>query len=78
MRRLCLDSTGIDVSECRGTQNTFEECGITPRDFNTCRGGCSGARRRHPEIMCLSGKHFAHNSLSKCRYELQPTVLMER
>ncbi len=67
MRRPCLDSTDrqyVDVSECSGTENTFEECGITQRDFDTCRDGCSGTQKIHPQIMCLSGEYFAHKSLS--------------
>ena len=78
MERLCLDSTGlnyIDVRECSGTENTFKECGITQRDFDTCKN-CDG-HEAHPGIVCQSGKHFARNSLSKCYYELQPTALME-
>ncbi len=67
MRRSCFVSTSlnyIDVSECSAIENTFEECGINPRDFGDCRDGCSGTGRRHPEIMCLSGKYFIQNSLS--------------
>ena len=66
VRQSCFPSTRlnyIDVSKCSGTKNTFEECGINQRDFGDCtRDGCSGAQKIHPEIMCLSGKYFAHNS----------------
>ncbi len=54
------------ISECSGTENTFEECGITQRDFAGCKGCNGGNYKRHPKIMCLPGKYFAHNSLSKC------------
>ena len=81
MRQSCFPSTRlnyIDVSECSGTENTFEECGISQINVGDCRDCMAGSRTNYPKIMCLSGKYFAHNSLSKYRYDLQPTVLMER
>ncbi|XP_064397408.1 neurotrypsin-like isoform X3 [Halichondria panicea] len=54
VRRSCFPSTSlmyIDVSECSGTENTFEECGINQRDVGDCLD-CSGGKR-HPGVVCL-------------------------
>ncbi len=56
VERLCLDSTDlkyIDISECSGTENTFEECGINRRDFDDCKNCKDG--KRHPGVVCLPG-----------------------